>query len=270
MSSIKGQSVLITGGASGIGKLMGRMVLEEGAKLLIIWDINEAHLRETKAEFVARNFQIETFQVDVSDTSQVLSVFEKMKARLGPVDILINNAGIVIGKDFSQHTHEEIDRTMRVNTSAMMHISKAALSDMMQKNSGHIVNIASAAGMVSNPHMSVYCGSKWAVIGWSDSLRLELEGLHSGVHVTTVTPYYISTGMFAGVKSPFIPILKPEPTARKIIEAIKKDKIFLRLPLIVNLLTLVKGLLPTRLFDLVVGRGLAIYKTMETFKGRRP
>lgn len=268
MSEIKGKTVLITGGASGIGKLMGELVLQEGARKLLMWDLNSELLQLTTEEFRNKGYEVEPFVVDVSNTSQVLATFDEVKKRNGSVDILINNAGIIVGKPFAEHTHEEIDKTMNINTSALMHLTKIVLEGMTTKESGHIVNIASAAGLVANPKMSVYCGSKWAVIGWSDSLRLELEHEHPGIKVTTVVPYYINTGMFSGVTSPVIPILKPLPVAQAIIKGIKKNKPFVRLPSIINLLPLVKGLLPLRLFDLVVGKWLGVYKSMDQFKGR--
>ncbi len=206
--------------------------------------------------------------MDISNTTQVLSTFNDVKTHVGSIDILINNAGIIVGKSFSEHSHEEIDKTISINTSALMHLTKEALEGMITQSSGHIVNIASAAGLVANPKMSVYCGSKWAVIGWSDSLRIELEQDHPGVKVTTVVPYYINTGMFSGVHSPIIPILKPLPVAKAIIRGIKKDSPFVRLPSIINFLPLLKGLLPLRLFDLFVGKWLGVYKCMDHFKGR--
>jgi len=149
-----------------------------------------------------------------------------------------------------------------------MHLCKLFLPGMVQQKNGHIVNIASAAGMVSNPKMSVYAASKWAVIGWSDSLRLEMEALGTGVKVSTVTPYYINTGMFAGVHSSIIPILEPEVAAKRIIRGIEKNRIFIRMPGIVYVLQLVKGILPARWFDVVVGRWMGVYDTMKEFKGR--
>jgi short-subunit dehydrogenase len=116
--------------------------------------------------------------------------------------------------------------------------------------------------------MSVYCASKWAVIGWSDSLRLELEQAQSGVNVTTVTPYYIDTGMFAGVRSRVIPILKPQRVANAIVAAIAADRIFLRLPRLLNFVPLLRGMLPTRWFDRVGGEWLGVYHSMREFKGR--
>ena len=84
--------------------------------------------------------------------------------------------------------------------------------------------------MISNPRMSVYAASKWAVIGWSDSLRIELQEARSGVHVTTVAPYYIATGMFAGVRARLVPILDPEKTARRIVRAVERNRTFRGLP----------------------------------------
>ena len=255
MSHIEHKKALITGGASGIGKIMGRMLLEKGLGTLVIWDINETMLLHAV--------------VNVMHTEAVLEAANLLNTEIGGIDILINNAGIVVGKFFTDHTHEEIDRTMMINCSALMHITKALLPGMIAARQGHIVNIASAAGMVSNPKMSVYAASKWAVIGWSDSLRLEMESIQSNVKITTVTPYYINTGMFDGVKSRIIPIVKPETAARKIISGIESNKLFVRMPGIVYLLPFIKGILPVRWFDLIVGRWMGIYTTMKDFKGRK-
>lgn len=108
------------------------------------------------------------------------------------------------------------------------------------------------------------------MIGWSDSLRLEMEKLETNVNVTYATPYYISTGMFDGVQtSIFIPINKPDAAARKIIDAVEKNKIFVRMPPIVHILPFVKGILPTRAFDLIVGKFLKVYTRMDEFTGRK-
>jgi short-subunit dehydrogenase len=157
---------------------------------------------------------------------------------------------------------------MDINALAPMYLTRELLPGMVRRGGGHIVNVASAAGMVSNPQMSVYCASKWAVIGWSDSLRLEMESARTGVKVTTVTPYYIDTGMFAGVRSAFIPILTPDHVANEIVAAIKRDKIFLRLPRVLNLLPLLRGIMPTRWFDRIVGEWLGVYHSMSGFRGR--
>jgi len=269
MTKFTNKTVLITGGASGIGKIMALKSLKLGAANMIIWDINKTSIDATVDEFKKLGFAIHPFLVDVSDLNQIKQTAKEVKEKFGKVDILINNAGIVVGKYFHEHSHIDIDKTMQINTTALMHITLEFLFDMIEKDQGHIVNIASAAGMVSNPKMSIYCSSKWAAIGWSDSLRIEMEQLTKNVKVTTVTPYYISTGMFDGVKSPIIPIVKPEKAADKIICGIQKNKVFVRMPWLVYTLPFIKGILPLRWFDFIIGKGFGVYKTMEEFKGRQ-
>lgn len=270
MSSFKNSIVLITGGASGIGKLMGQMAIDKGCKGVVIWDLNQTMMEETVKEFSSRLELVRGYAVDVANIDQIRSAAQQVKNDFGQVDILINNAGIIVGKYFHEHSHAEIDRTMAINADALMHVTLEFLPAMIERKSGHIVNISSAAGMVGNPKMPVYAASKWAVIGWSDSLRLEMEKLGTNVNVTCVTPYYISTGMFDGVKtSIFIPINKPAAAARTIIRGIEKNKLHIRMPLIVYTLQLFKGILPTRMFDLIVGKYLKVYNTMDEFTGRK-
>ena len=269
MTQIKGSSVLITGGASGLGRLMGRMVLEKGARCLIIWDINEENIQKTKAE-MKRLGRVEGFRVDVADAENVNCQFEETTRLCGDVDILINCAGIVTGnKTFDQQTVSEIERTMNINAIAPMLVAQQALPGMIARNHGHICNIASAAGMISNPKMSVYVASKWAVIGWSDSVRIELKEAKSKVRITTIAPYFINTGMFDGVESRIFPILKPEPTARKIIRSIEHDKDFKGLPWSFHFIRFMQGILPTSWFDTILGKWFGIYSAMDHFTGRK-
>ncbi|MGB0524136.1 MAG: SDR family oxidoreductase [Flammeovirgaceae bacterium] len=270
MTQIKGKTILVTGGASGIGKLMGKSCLEEGARRLIIWDINKALMLETVHEFRAQGYDVHAYQVDVSDVADIESAAYTVFEDIGFVDILFNNAGIVVGKEFSAHTHEDIKRTVDINTSGVMHVALEFLPEMLHRKRGHIINIASASSFVPNPKMSVYAASKWAVLGWSESLRLEMERGKTGVKILTVTPSYINTGMFDGVKSPLLtPILQPHEITEQIIKAIKADDILLRSPSIVNVAPILRGLLPTRLFDFVAEQ-MGVYDSMKGFKGHAP
>lgn len=239
--TIKDKTVLITGGASGIGKLMGKLVLEKGGRL-IIWDIDQENMDATVAEFSSLG-ELSAWKVDVSDPEQVRLNAAKVMENHGGVDILINNAGIVFGKYFHEHSVEAIDKTMNINALAPMYITRELLPYMMEQNSGHVCNIASSAGLISNPKMAVYAASKWAVIGWSDSLRLEMKQLKKNVGITTVTPYYINTGMFDGVRS-VVPILKPDKVARKIVKAIENNRIILSMPWSMRFVRFSQGLLP--------------------------
>jgi all-trans-retinol dehydrogenase (NAD+) len=268
MSKFVGSNVMITGAAQGMGKLFAQMAAERGASRLVLWDVQQAALEATATDLRASfpGTQVQYQVVDVSNTNHLLTAVHVA----GPIDILLNNAGIIVGKLFVEHTSAEIDRTMAVNTLALMHLTLAVLPGMIARRRGHIVNMASAAGLIANPRMSVYCASKWAVVGWSESLLLELRSEHTRVHVTTVMPYYIKTGMFAGIKSsPLLPLLEPAAAARKVFNAIEKNQPRLRMPWQLYGLPFLKGIMPTPIFDLLLGRILGVHRGMETFTGHQ-
>lgn len=264
---LEGKTVLITGGASGIGRIMSRLMLERKAKV-VIWDINQASIDDTVQELSAIG-SITGFNVDVSKVDQIQEAAAKVKQQVGIVDVLINNAGIVVGKYFSEHSTTDISKTIDINVSAPMYMTMVFLQDMLGQNSGHICNIASSGGLISNPKMSVYAASKWAVVGWSDSLRLEMGQMNKNIDVTTIMPYYINTGMFDGVKSR-IPIIDPEVAALTIVKAIENKRIMLTIPgYIYRLTRFAQGVLPLSTLDWVMDSVLGIYKTMEHFTGRK-
>ena len=262
-------NVLITGGASGIGKIMGRMALEKGAKCFIIWDINAAGIEATCQELSAYG-KVKGFVVNVADNDIVSEMYAKTVQECGDIDILINCAGVITSnKTFDLQHEDEIIRTMQINTIAPMFVARAVLPDMLRRNVGHLCTIASAGGMLSNPKMSVYAASKWGVIGWSDSVRIELQQMKTKVRMTTVAPYYINTGMFNGVKSRIIPILKPEYVARKVIRAIEKNKTFKGIPFGFHFIRFWQTVLPVKLFDFFFGKVIGIYNAMDNFTGRQ-
>lgn len=280
MSTFKGKRVLITGGASGIGKLMGGMALDKGAAALVIWDINQESIEQVVSELgqtakaQGRAGRVYGMRVDVSNQAMVADRYEQTKREVGEIDILINSAGIITSnKTFDQCTPDEINRTMMVNALAPMYVTQQVLPDMVARDSGHICNIGSAGGMIANPRMSIYAASKWATIGWSDSVRIELREMRSRVRVTTIAPYYITTGMFDGVRSKIFPLLRPENVASRILRAIERDtafKMFMPwIPCPHHFIRLLQGILPIRVFDWLVGRVLGIYHTMDHFTGRK-
>ena len=240
-------NVLITGGASGIGKIMGRIALEKGADHLIIWDINPVSVESAKHE-LGKLGKVKGYIVDVSDNKKVTEAYQQVVKDCG---------------------EDEILRTMHINTIAPMFVARAMLPDMLKRNVGHICTIASAGGMLSNPKMSVYAASKWGVIGWSDSVRIELQEMKSKVRVTTIAPYYINTGMFNGVKSRLIPILKPEYVAKKVVKAIEKNKIFRGIPFGFHFIRFWQTILPVKIFDFFFGKVFGIYHAMDDFQGRK-
>tara|TARA_R110002126_G_scaffold277560_3_gene423575 strand:- start:14599 stop:15405 length:807 start_codon:yes stop_codon:yes gene_type:complete len=265
---LKNKTVLITGGASGIGKIMARLSLERNANV-IIWDINQIAIDETILEF-SNLGTVTGFNVDISDTQQIIETAKKVKQEVGIVDVVINNAGIIVGKYFHEHSYKEIENTMNINANAPMFITMEFLEDMLNNNSGHICNIASSGGLISNPKMAVYVASKWSLIGWSDSLRVEMKLLKKKINVTTIMPYYINTGMFDGVKSSKIKILDPEKTSLTIIKAIEKNKKMITIPgYLYRFVKIGQATMSINFFDWFAGTALGIYKTMDAFTGRK-
>jgi short-subunit dehydrogenase len=267
VTQLKNKTILITGGASGIGKIMSRLSLERNARV-IIWDINPQNIDNTLQELNPLG-NITAYVVDVSDIQQIESTAQQLKKEHSNIDILINNAGIVVGKYFHEHSATEIEKTLNINSSAPMHICNHFLPSMMENDAGHICNISSSASLVANPKMSVYAASKWAVFGWSDSLRLEMKELKKKIKVTTILPYYINTGMFDGVKSR-IPILNDEYAALTIIKAIEKNKKIITIPgWIYRFTRFGQTVMSVNVFDWFAGSIMGIYKTMDDFKGRK-
>ena len=273
MSQFKGKKVLITGGASGIGKIMGRLALQKGAEVLLVWDINEANIAVTRDE-LSHYGRVLGVRVDVSQPEMVKEAYAKVVEQVGHVDILIHSAGIITSnKTFDQCSVEEIERTMKINAIAPMYVTQQVLPAMVARDNGHVCTIASAGGMLANPRMAIYAGSKWAAIGWSESVKIELKEQKSGVKVTTIAPYYITTGMFDDVRSKVFPLLQPEAAAAQIIKAIEQDKgmkvLVPWIPFPYHFIRLLQGLLPERIYDWLMGPVLGIYHTMDHFTGRK-
>ncbi len=268
MSKFQKKNILITGGAGGIGLLMGEKALQKQANHLIIWDVSQQNIQQAHEKLTPFFDRLSIYKVDISNSEQIYEAAQKVLSEHGHIDILINNAGTVVGANFNDHSPEEIERIVAINLLGAMHTARAFLGAMTTRNSGHIVNIASAAGRIANPKMTVYVSSKWGMIGWSESLRLELKP-ETNVRVTTVEPSYINTGLFKGVTTPLLtPLLDPEDISKKIIEAIERNKIHLRAPFVVKLIPFLKGILPTKLFDLLAGKLFQVYHSMDTFTGR--
>lgn len=268
VKNIEGQVVLVTGGGSGIGRLLCLKLAKKGARI-VTWDVNKAGNEETLTQVTAAGGQCYIYTVDLCDRHAVYAAAAKVKQEVGKVDILINNAGIVTGKNFMEAPDELIQKTFDVNILSHFWTTKAFLGDMMSTNKGHIVTIASVAGLAGVNKLADYCASKFAAVGFDESLRLELKvGGYTGVKTTAICPYYINTGMFEGVQSKLIPILKPEYVSDEIVDAILLDYYDLVLPRFCRYLILLKYFLPNRLL-MLFGEMSGITCSMNDFVGRR-
>jgi len=269
MAAIGGKNIVITGGAAGIGRQMALQCAGKGANLALL-DINPENLERVAGEVrSAGNGELQTYCCDVTSEKQVGETAQQILAHFQKVDVLINNAGIVAGKLFSELSLAEFRKTMDVNFFGLVSMTQQFLPHMIGNNSGQIVNIASSAGFFGMPRMSEYCASKFAVVGVSDALRMELKTMKkSGIKLTVVCPYVISTGMFEGFKPLlFNPVLDPVKVATKIIRAVEKEKPYLLIP------GYLKALLLFKLFPAAIQDGLMLSlgagKAMERFSGSR-
>ncbi len=265
---IENKTVLITGACSGIGKIMARRCLEKGAAKVIIWDINEAAIAATVEELSTLG-KVYGHKADISDPASIDLAFEATQASCGDVDILINNAGIITNnKVFAEQTDKDIIRTIDINTKGAMFVTLRYIKSMKARGCGHICNVTSSAGMLALPKMSLYAASKWAALGWSESLGIELEREKSPVKVTTIAPYFINTGMFDGIRS-FFKIQEPEKVARKILNAIEHNRRYKGIPFGEHFIRLMQGIFPYRLFNFVFGDICGLYTVMDHFTGRK-
>jgi len=248
---------------------MAISLANRGANVIIL-DINRANMDSVVGEIIEEGNKCAGYICDVGNFNEVESIKSKISAEQGFVEILINNAGVITGKTFLETTPNEIEKTMRVNAFAGIWMTKVFLPDMIEKNKGHLVNIASAAGMIGVAKMADYSASKFAHYGFDEALRMELKQMKKNIHTTIVTPYFINTGMFDGVKSRFsflLPILDENWITKKIVRAIEKKKQRVIAPLMVYTLFPLR-LLPVTVFDWITNI-MGINSAMKNFVGRK-
>jgi all-trans-retinol dehydrogenase (NAD+) len=267
MTDVVGKRTLITGAASGIGKLLAWRLADAGARL-VLWDIDAPGLGELETDLVAAGHEVDIYTCDLTSRDKIAAVAARTLADGGPIDILVNNAGIVSGKTLLDISEQEIERTFQVNTLALFWTVRAFLPAMMERDSGHIVTVASAAGLAGTAKLTDYCSSKFAAVGFDESLRLELKKQGSNVVTTVVCPFYINTGMFDGVKTRFswlLPILKPEVVVQRIVKAIQKDRRRLIMPWFIYTGWPIR-LLPVSWFDALMAF-FGVSHSMDDFRG---
>lgn len=264
---IDGARVLITGAGSGIGRLMALDAAARGAAEVLIWDLSAERGLSVRAEIMAAGSHARAFAVNVGDAEQVANAAEDT----GPVDVLINCAGIVTGTKLLDADEDAIRRVYEVNTLALYWVTRAFLPGMLERDRGTIVTISSAAGLIGVARQTDYSASKFAAVGFTESLRAELRAGGSKVRTLLVCPYYINTGMFEGVATKFprlLPILQETEVSEKIIDSIESGREQLVMPPFVRFVPGAR-FLPTRVFDQVMDF-LGVNRTMDHFTGRRP
>lgn len=262
---LRGRRVLVTGGGSGLGRGMACEAAARGAHV-IGWDRDADAAECTCAAIAEAGGTAEAAAVDVTDEEAV----QRAAERAGVVDVLINNAGVVTGRPLLEAPSAGIRRTFDVNTLALYWTTRAVLPGMLDRRRGVVVNIASAAGLVGVARQTDYSASKFAVVGFTESLRAELRGRgRTGVRTMLVCPYYIDTGMFAGVTTRLprlLPILKGRDVARRVIDRLEAGAELYVTPPLARVVPAVR-ILPSGVFDRVMDV-FGINRTMDSFVGR--
>lgn len=247
--NLKNKNIIITGASSGIGLAVAEQCAARGANLILLARrINK--LEEIKKDLEER-FGVSVFvhQLDVSCTEEIEAVFAKIMAEVKRVDILVNNAGFGRFRYAHETTIDEVKDMFRVNVVGLIACTSMVLPLMKKQKSGHIINIASMAGKVATPKSSIYSATKHAVLGYSNSLRMELAD--DNVYVTTVNPGPIATNFFAladedgtYVKNVGRYMLKPEDVAEKITNAMLTKTREINLPRWMNAGSILLALCP--------------------------
>ncbi|NXA37156.1 RDHE2 dehydrogenase, partial [Eudromia elegans] len=232
---LAGEIVLITGSAKGIGRQIALKFAALGTTL-VLWDIDEEGNKETSALAQEKGAKrVFVYKCDCSKREEVYEQAEKVRKEVGDVSILVNNAGILTGKTFSEMSGAEFEKTIRVNFLAQAWTCKAFLPAMMACNHGHLVNMSSATALFGSYKTSDYSASKFAIVGMMESIDDELyRAGKDGIKTTIVCPSFVNTDLVRGVRSYnqfFLPVYEPDYVATRIVDAVQKEKFYLFLPL---------------------------------------
>jgi all-trans-retinol dehydrogenase (NAD+) len=266
MTGLSGATIVVTGAARGMGRQLSLQAAEQGARI-VGWDLDAAGLDALGKELGEQ--LVVTTVVDVTDRDSIAAGVDRIPNGANSVDIIVNNAGVVSGARLQDLRPEQIERTYAVNVLALYWVTQAFLPAMLRRDRGHVVTMASAAGLVGVARQTDYSASKHAAVGFMESLRAELRRDKSHVRTTTVCPFYIDTGMFEGARSRIpwlLPILHEPDAAAKILRAVERNKALLRMPPFVSLLP-VSRMLPVPVFDRLMDL-LGVNRSMDEFVGR--
>jgi NADP-dependent 3-hydroxy acid dehydrogenase YdfG len=236
---LTGRVAAITGGARGIGKATAQALVRQGMKVGI-GDLDLEAAQATAAELGASS---EAFVLDVTRRDSVAAFLDGVEEKLGPLDVVINNAGIMQLGSFLEEDDLTTQRQIDINVNGVLYGVKEALPRFLARNSGHVVNIASSAGKAGFPGGATYCGTKHFVVGFSEAVRAELR--ETPIEVSCVMPGVVNTELAAGLQSARgVKNVNPEDVANAIVEALRFPRFDVFVPKLIGPINSVLGLLP--------------------------
>jgi len=230
MRELRGRIAIVTGASRGIGVYIARALAERGVDLALAAR-DAQQLEAVRDEVVSRGVRAIAVPTDVTDDAALDELVRRCESELGPPDLLVNNAGIEIAAAYEELSVEEIDRFLAVNLRAPMLLTHRVLPGMVARGRGHVVNIASIAGLAATALGESYAATKHGIVGFSRSLRASERVMNSGVSASAVCPGFVSeVGMYdrfedeGGVGSPLLMgTTPPDKVARAVVRAIEKD-----------------------------------------------
>src|SRR4051812_18471175 len=238
--SLNGRVVAVTGGARGIGKATAAALVREGARVAI-GDVDSTLAEQTASELGAN---VRAYALDVTSRPSFAAFLDGVERDLGPLDVLINNAGIMPVGPFLEEDDASAIRQFDINVHGVIFGMKEALPRMLKRGSGHVVNLASVAGKGGFPHLTTYCGTKHAVVGLTESIRGELWET-GGIEFTVVMPALVNTELTSGVKAGRgVKKAEPEDVANEIVDALKVPRFDVFVPRAVGRINKFMNMLP--------------------------
>jgi NADP-dependent 3-hydroxy acid dehydrogenase YdfG len=239
--TVAGRVVAITGAARGIGRATAAALAREGARIAV-GDLDVELARKTATELGPG---AAAFALDVTERASFEQFVDAVEAQLGPIDVLVNNAGIMPLGPFLAEDEITARRMVDINVHGVMHGMKVVLPRLVARGDGHLVNIASAAGKAPYPGGATYCGTKHFVVGVSEAVRGELRG--TGVEISVVMPGVVDTELATGVGTPRgVPKIKPEDVAAAIVEVLQRPRFDVYVPRSIGPLTALGAAVPRR------------------------
>jgi NADP-dependent 3-hydroxy acid dehydrogenase YdfG len=217
--SLAGKVIVITGGGRGIGAATATALARLGASV-VLGDLDLDIAKNTADEIAG---DVLALPLDVTDRARFTTFLDEVEKQLGPIDVLINNAGIMRLGRFEDESDRTTAHQLAINLHAVIHGTREAVTRMRPRGTGHIVNIASAAGKAGFPGGATYCATKHGVVGLSEAVRAELRG--SGVEVSVVMPAIVRTELASGLTDArWVKSVEPADVAAAIVKTLQRPK----------------------------------------------
>ncbi|MGZ4293929.1 MAG: SDR family oxidoreductase [Solirubrobacteraceae bacterium] len=244
--SLAGKVVAITGGGRGIGRATAAALIAQGARVAI-GDIDSPLAERTASELGSGTLGL---PLDVTNRESFDGFLKEVESRLGPLDVVINNAGIMPIGPYVDETDSTAQRMVDINLHGVIYGSKLALERFIPRGRGHLVNIASVAGKGGFPGGATYCATKHAVVGLSEAVRAEVR--KTNIDVSIVMPVVVNTELGSGLqKSRGVKVVEPEDVANAIVEALQTGRVDVYVPRAMHMLFRLMNVVPRRVADFI-------------------